>query len=108
MLPKKYRLNQKADFQKVLKKGTMSHGKSFALSLLKAEDDQKKAGIIVSNKVSKSAAERNRIRRVLREALKEKIESIKPGSLLVFLVKTQAQGVENKVLKKEALWLLSR
>ena len=108
MLPKIHRLNKRADFQLVFKKGTVLHGKFLSFFSLEGSGGLQKAGVIVSNKVSKKATERNRVRRILREALKESLKNIQPGTMLVFLAKTQACGVENNLLKKEALWLISR
>lgn len=108
MLPKIHRLNKKSDFKLVLKKGTILHGKFLSLFCLEGSECPQKAGIIISNKVSKKATERNRLRRILREALKESLKNIGSGTMLVFLAKTQACGVENNLLKKEALWLISR
>jgi ribonuclease P protein component len=93
MLPKLYRLTKKEDFQKVLKKGKMVQGSFFGMALLKEDvGSSPKFGVIVSNKISKSAVVRNRIRRLLSEALAGRTDSVGKDTRIVFLAKRAASG----------------
>lgn len=102
MFPRKYRLTKKAEFQKVLEKGTVFQGRLFGLAVLKSDTNQEpKIGIIVSNKISKRANVRNRIRRLLREAVRPYLGSLREGTLLVFLAKKSIVGENLESIKKE-------
>jgi ribonuclease P protein component len=44
-------------------------------------------GFVVSNKISKEATKRNRIKRLMREAVKKLLPEIKEGMNIIFLVR---------------------
>lgn len=106
MLPKSHRLTKSEDYQKVLEGGRVLQGKLMGLALGKFGDQEPKAGIIVSNKISKKATERNRIRRSVREAASSRIFDFPKGTLLVFLVKKSIVGAGREDILKEARKLL--
>lgn len=109
MLPKKFRLTKRKDFEKVLAEGKILQGEFFGLAVSQDErNENPKVGFIISNKVSKKAVERNRIRRILREATKKEIEELPQKSLLVFLAKKNAAGTEAQKLNGDAQKLLER
>ncbi|MCX6765195.1 MAG: ribonuclease P protein component [Candidatus Nealsonbacteria bacterium] len=79
MLPKENRLKNKKDFEKVFK-----NGKGFKDGLLYVKFagnnlKDSRFGFIVSTKVSKKAVVRNKIKRILRAALKSELKDIKKG-----------------------------
>lgn len=60
----------------------------FGAAVLKTPDGAPpKVGIVVSNKISGLATERNRVKRLLREAVKKEVSGFEPGTKLVFLAK---------------------
>jgi len=92
---KKYRLRGK-EFEEVLKKGNGFRAGSLVLKkFLKKEG--KKFGFLISKKVLKKAVQRNRLKRRLREILREKVEKIKEGVRIVFIA---LPGLEKKDFKK--------
>jgi len=70
MLPKENRLKKKKDFENVFNNGTSIKGESIYLKFLKTKEPFTRIGFIVSKKVSAKAAERNKIKRWLRESVK--------------------------------------
>lgn len=108
MLPKKNRLTLKTDFQNVLKQGKIQHAKYYAFSCVLTETPEKKIGIIVSNKISKKAVERNKVRRAARDAAQEMLENLPNGILGVFLAKPQANVQTHEVLNKDAREVLKK
>ncbi|HAM88065.1 MAG: Ribonuclease P protein component [Candidatus Falkowbacteria bacterium GW2011_GWC2_38_22] len=71
MLPKKNRLTKKNDFDRVFKKGISVFDYILGIKILKNNLPDSRFGIIVSNKISKKANERNKIKRQIRECLKK-------------------------------------
>ncbi len=108
MLPKKNRLTLKADFQTVLKQGKIQHAKYYAFSYIITEKPEKRVGMIVSNKISKKAVERNKIKRAARAAAQEVLENLPSGILGVFLAKPQANLQTHGVLNKDAREVLKK
>lgn len=108
MLPKKNRLTLKSDFQVVLKQGKIQHAKHYAFSYVLTAIPGKKVGIIVSNKISKKAVERNKIRRAARAAAREMLGGLPNGILGVFLAKKQANTQTYQVLACDAQEVLKK
>ncbi|HEX9664792.1 MAG TPA: ribonuclease P protein component [Patescibacteria group bacterium] len=87
MLPKQHRLSKDRDFQKVFKAGRSVFSAILNLKVLKTSNQVSRFGIIVSNKVSKRATARNKIKRQLRGALQTNLEKLKPGYDCVIIAK---------------------
>lgn len=111
MLPKKYRLKQKKDFNLVHKKGRFYSDKFLAIKLIKNNLEYSRFGFLVSLKISKKATKRNKVKRRLREVVRLKLKEIKPGFDIIFLTRPEIveknfseinEGV-TKVLKKARL-----
>lgn len=80
MLPKENRLNRKADFTQVSKRGEVVQSKNFGLAYLKTGGSEaSKFGFIVSNKISKKAVDRNRVKRTLRQIVRELVGNVSNG-----------------------------
>lgn len=107
MLPKLHRLTEKKDYQEVLKHGKMYQGQYFGLAHV-AHEGPLKIGIIVSNKVSKRAVERNRIRRIVRRVARTFLETTTEGYRFVFLAKKSAERAESRNLLTDTTSLLNK
>lgn len=83
MLPKANRLRQEKDIQTVLRRGRSFFHPLFAVKSYTAQSSLPRLAITVSTKVSKRAVKRNRIRRVLREAIKARWPKVKPYDILI-------------------------
>lgn len=76
------------------------------------KEDASRFGFIVSKKISKKAVERNRVRRLLSEAVRQLLAKTRPGYEVIFLAKKAmvGRGFEEileevkRVFKKEGLW----
>ncbi|MFA4998628.1 MAG: ribonuclease P protein component [Candidatus Paceibacterota bacterium] len=93
MLSKKNLLKKKGDIERVFKKGRGSKEDFLLLKAVRNSLSSSRFGIVVSQKVSKKAVLRNKIRRRLKEIIGAKIGKIKGGQdcLLIAL-----PGLENK------------
>jgi ribonuclease P protein component len=112
MLPKRNRLKRKKDFQKVLKNGKGLKEDLLVLKMVKNNLLQSRFGFIVGTKVSKKAVLRNKLKRRLRELVREKIEKIKEGFDIVFIAQPglekrdfwQLKDILNKIFLKAKLF----
>lgn len=94
MLCKKNRLRKK-DFKRVLEKGMGIKKSCLVLKVFdqKRKDKEPRFGFMVSQKVSKKAVIRNRVKRRLREAVRKKISFLKKGIDGIFIA---LPGLEEK------------
>jgi len=63
--------------------------------------EEKKFGFIVSKKISKRAVDRNKIRRLLAEGVKENMGEVKEGIFGIFLAKKALLGKKFEEVEKE-------
>ncbi len=96
MLPDAHRLRHPKDFKSVYAKGLHRKTPHFTLRALprvsvpKQTLQSTRIGISISQKVSKKAVIRNRIKRQIRFALRQMLPQLSPGWDLVILVKPTA------------------
>ncbi len=93
MLLKKHRLRKKKDFERVSEKGKLLTKDFLVLKTVKNNLKLARVGLVVSRKVSKKAVQRNKVKRKLREAVRNNIRKIKVGYDLIFFTK---KGIEKK------------
>lgn len=79
MFKKANRLTKDKEFENVFKNGRSSYDKIIGLKIIKNDLGLNRFGILVSNKISKKAVERNRIKRRARGALEKISQDLKPG-----------------------------
>lgn len=92
--PAARRLRTPADFGRVLKGGRRRADALFTLVSLKGEAPVARLGIAVSKKVSKSAVQRNRIKRLVRESFRRRGPGL-PALDIVVLARPEAAGADN-------------
>jgi len=86
-LNKKNRLKKKLDFEDVFQKGRSVQGNFLFIKYIKSELDMPRFGFVVSTKVAKKAVERNKIRRILSEAVRGTADSLGSYDIVVFAAK---------------------
>ena len=101
MLPKANRLTKETDFKKIAKGAKPIHSKFFLLKKLSTPEKLVKFGIVISSKISKKAVVRNKIRRQIREVLKENLADIKTGQKVMIVVKDTALNKDFKEIKQD-------
>ena len=109
MLSKLNRIKKKKDFEIIFKKGKSFKNKLFILRFLKNNFNQSRFGFVVSQKVSKKAVIRNKIRRRLSEIIKDNLKNIqKPENNLdlVFISLPETAGKEFLAIKESVEELL--
>ncbi len=93
MLPKNNRLRQKKDIDDVFRKGKGFKEDFLILKTKKNNLDKLRFGFVVSQKVSKKASLRNKIKRRLREIVRKKLKNFKKGTDNLIIT---APGAETK------------
>lgn len=102
VLPKQYRLHDYREIEKVKKEGKFLPSPLFGFLLLeKLSQPVSRFSFIVSTKISKKAVERNRIKRVLSETVRNLLPKIKPGFDGVFLAKKSLIGKKKIEIETE-------
>jgi ribonuclease P protein component len=94
-LPREYRLRSPEDFRRVLKSGRRKTDALFTLVSLPGSGPDARLGIAVSRKVSKSAVERNRIKRVVRDNFRHRRAGL-PAMDIVVMARPAAAQAERR------------
>lgn len=101
MLPKTNRLVKTKDFEKVFKQGRSFFTKLMGVKILGGQAKNNRFGVIISAKVSKKAVERNRLKRQIREALRELNKKLLQGFDLAIIVSPNLLKSDFKAIKNE-------
>ncbi len=101
MLPAAHRLRKSSDFQKVYKGGKTLKTALFRIKTVKNGQAETRVGVVVPNKVLKSAVARNRKKRQIRTALKELIPNLIPGYDIVALAGPEITEADYAAILKD-------
>lgn len=84
MLPSEYRLRRRSDFKRVYSKGRSFVSELVVLYLAPNKSGSTRIGFACSKKLGMSVV-RNRTKRVMREAMRERLSRIRPGYDMVLV-----------------------
>jgi len=104
---KQFRLRKRSDFNYTYRKGKSLANYCLVLIYRKTNDKVTRVGFSISKKFG-SAVKRNRIKRQLREIYASKINNIKAGYDLIFVVRKGAKDADFHRLKNQMENLLNR
>lgn len=90
MLPPRFRLTKKDDFSRVLKYGRIKSEGQLALRFCDNNLRVSRFAFLASKKLFPRAVQRNLIKRQFREALRQQLDIIKPGSDIILVIKGDA------------------
>lgn len=108
MLEKNKRVRLKKDFENVFKKGKGLFEDSLGLKIVKNNLEFNRFGVIVSNKVSKKAVIRNRIKRQIRSILRMEELKLKVGYDSVILTQKEILKKNFQEIQKTISRLLNK
>ncbi|MFA6428568.1 MAG: ribonuclease P protein component [Candidatus Buchananbacteria bacterium] len=103
MIRRANRLHLSQDIARVLRYGKSSVNSSLTLKVLANQQAQARFTIIISTKVSKKAVVRNKIKRWLREVIKQEMELLKSANDLVIIVKPGIKELKDYLAVKEVV-----
>lgn len=106
MLKKENRLTKKKDFDEVYKKGRGLKADSLFLKIFDNQGNPTKFGIVISKKVSKKAVTRNKIKRVIREIIKN--IDFKEGFKIIIIVYPSIKEKGFNGIKEEINYLFKK
>lgn len=85
MLAEEHRLRSSKDIDAVFRHGTGARNGGLLLKAKETDSEAVRVAVVVSTKVAKSAVKRNRIRRLVREAVDQELPNIRAGHDMVFV-----------------------
>ncbi len=100
MLSRANRLSKQKDFDKIFGRGKQYQDDKLIIRLLVNKQSFSRFSIIISAKVAKKAVIRNRLRRQIKEILRQNFDKIKPGLDIVLIAKKELIGLDYNELKK--------
>lgn len=107
MLPKAYRLTASRDFARVRRYGRTAGSPLLALYVLPNRTGEVRVGFSVSKKVGKAVV-RNRVKRLMREAVRHELSELRSGQDLVFIARPAAAAATYPEIIETADFLLRK
>ena len=108
MLSLKNRLKKEKDFQKVFNYGRTVASDIISIRFLDNKIQEIRVGFIVSKKISKKAVVRNKIKRILREQTRKKINNMKKKFDLIITAKGKILNLKSEEIGISLEKLLKR
>jgi len=109
MLPSKYRLRSSQEISRVFNDGLTIKSFNLLAKYLPRNFSQPRFALSVSKKEVKKATQRNRLKRLLREAIKKHLEQFPPGDYLFvvyFRPERAGEKIKLEMVEKELKWML--
>lgn len=94
-------LNKKKEFDKVFSRGRSVYSKEMGIKILENQTEQIRLAIMVGTKVSKKAVERNKFKRAIKEAIRNKKDFFNKGYDLVVIAFPAIKDLDTKNITKD-------
>lgn len=108
MLPKQHRLKSNKEISLIIKQGKTVGGKYIVIKFLPKQNDINKFAFIVSNKISKVAVIRNKIKRRLREIIRTHLILTNSKYDFIIFAKKDVIFIDFNTLKQDLLFTLQK
>jgi len=108
MFAKKNRLRQHSRIKEIFQTGQNKHGKFVFIKYLPNSKKTARLAVIVGTKINKSACKRNRLKRLLREALKQHLDTLSGLDILVIAKPTLNTNISFADLTKDINYVIKK
>jgi len=98
--PKKIRVKKESEFSQIIKGGSKKVGENIILYRLRSSDEGQKFGIKIA-RGTKGATKRNKIKRIIKEALRKNKDKFDPNEKVVVLFRSPNKGTNRTVHTRE-------
>ncbi|HET8842045.1 MAG TPA: ribonuclease P protein component [Ktedonobacteraceae bacterium] len=107
-LKRALRLRKSSEFQRVRQQGRSITSRLLILAWTPNDVAQLRIGFVVSKRVSKHAVGRNRLKRLLGEAMRSSLPELSPGYDIVLNARKEALAADLRALEQDIPALLRR
>lgn len=108
MLAKKFRLTKQKELKEVFQKGRKGFGYLIGIRFLANNLENSRITVVVSNKVSKKATRRNRLKRQAREIIRLNLDNLNNSYDIIVTILPTALNKEYEDLEKELMTLFKK
>lgn len=108
MLPKAARLRNAKDFKEIFGRGRGVRDGHLFLKAVPAKNTAVRIGVVVSRQVAAKAVDRNRLKRLLREALRNVLPSLKPGHDIILVTRPGLALLNLEDAKQKVLGVIKK
>ena len=108
MLKKNNRITKNKEFDTIFKGGRGAYSQILGIKAVQTDKETSRFGILISTKVSKKAVVRNRLKRQIREIIKQKLEKILPGRDCVIITLPQIKEADFAQIEEAINFCLKR
>lgn len=105
--PRRVRMLTGADYQRVFSDAGRQRGRNLTLLYRRSETGEARLGLAIGKRHVKRATDRNRIKRIAREAFRQRRDTLPPVDIIV-LARGGAAGCDSRSLRAELDTLLDR
>ena len=97
-----------AKYKRVFDEGRVLKGRLMSAWVLRHSDAGRQAGVVVSRKSFRDAVDRNRAKRIMREAFRLSAESLPPDAVWVLVGRAGLKGRHTADVAAELRWMCGR
>src|SRR3989344_8671978 len=108
MLPRASRLTRDSEFKLLFKKGRRAASAHLRLTFLANHQNFSRFGFIVSKKQASQIVMRNRIKRIMRDAVSRSLKQVHPGSDVIIQGQPNIKTAPPALIREELTQLLRK
>lgn len=105
MLKAEYRLKKRKDFARIYRRGKSFAAKRVAMNYLMVRNNELLIGFSASKKVG-NAVVRNRVKRIMRECVRQDLDNIPRGYRIIFNARVRSANASYEEILKDINYLI--
>ncbi len=108
MLPTSHRLTKEQDFARVKKYGKPFFSSLFRVAVRPTKNTVNRFAVVVSTRINKKAVIRNRLRRQVREIIRQSLPALSSSYDVVVTARSNPTGISSHLLQKDLTSLFKK